>query len=160
LDSAWHWTKSRNATSHNIQKSGKSLLEMINDILDLGQIESGKDGVRLSDFRIDQLIAAQCDMFRNQTERKNIDLETDIERGLPEMFQDQVKVRPGARQPAVQRDPSSRRGGRIIVAARRTPRWRHAAHRRRHRRGHRRRGPDDDLREFRQGKSASPAATP
>ena len=59
----------------NIQTSGKMLLEMINDILDLAKIESGKMEVRLSDFRIEQVIAAQCDMARPLTERKNIDLE-------------------------------------------------------------------------------------
>ncbi len=102
---------------HNIQKSGKSLLEMINDILDLAKIESGKMEIRLSDFRIEQLIAAQCDMFRTQTERKNIDLDTDVERGLPEMFQDQIKVRQildNLLSNAIKFTPE---GGRIVISA-------------------------------------------
>ena len=34
----------------NIQKSGRMLLEMINDILDLAKIESGKMEIRLTEF--------------------------------------------------------------------------------------------------------------
>ncbi len=48
----------------NIQKSGRMLLDMINDILDLAKIESGRMDVRLTDFRIEQVIGAQCDMAR------------------------------------------------------------------------------------------------
>ncbi len=76
----------------NIQTSGRVLLEIINDILDLAKIESGKMEVRLSDFRIEAVITAQCDMARPLTERKNIDLECNIQPELPEMFQDQAKV--------------------------------------------------------------------
>ena len=53
---------------------------MINDILDLAKIESGKMDTRLTDFRIAQVVAAQCDMARPLTEKKNIDLETTIPR--------------------------------------------------------------------------------
>jgi signal transduction histidine kinase len=76
----------------NIQKSGKTLLEMINDILDLAKIESGKMETRLTEFRINQVVTAQADMARPLTERKNIDLETHVDTELPPMHQDQARV--------------------------------------------------------------------
>ncbi len=76
----------------NIQRSGKQLLEMINDILDLAKIESGKMDVRPSDFSISSVVTAQCDMARPLSEKKNIDLECEIEPALPLMRQDSSKV--------------------------------------------------------------------
>jgi two-component system, NarL family, sensor histidine kinase BarA len=76
----------------NIQRSGRQLLEMINDILDLAKIESGKMDVRLSDFSISSVVTAQCDMARPLSEKKNIDLECEIEPALPLMRQDCSKV--------------------------------------------------------------------
>ncbi len=103
----------------NIQKSGRVLLDMINDILDLAKIESGKMEVRLADFRIDNVVQAQCDFFRPQTERKNIDLEVDVEPSLPELFQDQAKVQQilsNLLSNAIKFTPE---GGRIVVRANR-----------------------------------------
>jgi two-component system, NarL family, sensor histidine kinase BarA len=76
----------------NIQKSGKTLLEMINDILDLAKIESGRMQTRLADFRIAQIVAAQCDMARPLVERKNIDLDCHVDPELPPLHQDQARV--------------------------------------------------------------------
>jgi len=76
----------------NIQKSGKTLLEMINDILDLAKMESGKMEFRLTDFRLPQIIGAQADMARPLAEKKNIDLETSVDPDLPPMHQDQARV--------------------------------------------------------------------
>jgi len=76
----------------NIQKSGRTLLEMINDILDLAKIESGKMEIRLADFAVEQIVAAQCDMARPLTEKKNIDLEAQLPGDLPPVHQDQARV--------------------------------------------------------------------
>ncbi len=104
----------------NIQTSGKVLLEMINDILDLAKIESGKMEVRLSDFRIEPVVTAQCDMARPLTERKNIDLETQIDPDLPEMFQDQAKVQQILNNLLSNAIKFTPEGGRIVVSARRS----------------------------------------
>ena len=76
----------------NIQKSGRTLLDMINDILDLAKIESGKMDTRVAEFHINNVIAAQCDMARPLSEKKNIDLQVNIPPGLPTMRQDQARV--------------------------------------------------------------------
>jgi len=76
----------------NIQRSGNQLLEMINDILDLAKIESGKMELHLGQFDIGTVVAAQCDMARPLSERKNIDLECEITPSLPPVRQDQGKI--------------------------------------------------------------------
>jgi two-component system, NarL family, sensor histidine kinase BarA len=104
--------------AQNIQKSGRVLLDMINDILDLAKMEAGKMEVRLSEFRIDAVIAAQCDMVRSLAEEKNIDLRTDVESDLPLLYQDQAKVQQiltNLLSNAIKFTPE---GGRIVVGAR------------------------------------------
>lgn len=76
----------------NIRNSGRLLLDMINDILDLAKIESGKMEVRISEFRIEQVATAVCDMARPLSEKKNIDLELTLQPNLPWIKQDQARV--------------------------------------------------------------------
>ncbi len=76
----------------NIQRSGKQLLEMINGILDLAKIESGKLEVRLSEVVVGTVIATQCDLARPLSGKKNIDLACEIAPDLPVMLQDQGKI--------------------------------------------------------------------
>jgi two-component system, NarL family, sensor histidine kinase BarA len=103
----------------NIQQSGKTLLEMINDVLDLAKIESGKMETRLTDFGIGLVISAQCDMARPLTERKNIDIESRVEADLPPMHQDQARVQQILNNLLSNAIKFTPEGGRIVVSARR-----------------------------------------
>jgi signal transduction histidine kinase len=76
----------------NIRSSGRMLLEMINDILDLAKIEAGKMEVRVTTFAVESVVSAQCDMVRPLAERKRIDLLHDVGPGLDAVEQDQAKV--------------------------------------------------------------------
>jgi signal transduction histidine kinase len=77
----------------NIQTSGKMLLGMINDILDLAKIESGKMEVRIDDFSIRDVSEALASLARPMADRKNITLECRLEEAIPLMRQDPGKVR-------------------------------------------------------------------
>jgi signal transduction histidine kinase len=103
----------------NIQNSGKMLLDMINDILSHAKLESGKMEVRLSDFRIEHVLGTLCDMARSLTEKKNIDLETDIETDLPKLRQDQAKLQQIVNNLLSNAIKFTPEGGRIVVTARR-----------------------------------------
>lgn len=76
----------------NIQKSGRALLDLINDILDVAKLEAGKMEVRPSEFDVATLVRTQCDLVRNWADEKNISLTVDAPQDLPYMFQDQSKV--------------------------------------------------------------------
>jgi len=76
----------------NIQKSGRILLEMINNVLDLAKMEAGRMEIRPTEFSIEQVVQAQCDMARPLSEKKNLQLTVDVQPNLPPMFQDQNRV--------------------------------------------------------------------
>ena len=104
----------------NIQKSGRLLLDMINNILDLAKIEAGKMELRLTDFSVEQVIHAQCDMARPLSEKKNIDLDTAIQPDLPLLYQDQARVQQILNNLISNAIKFTPEGGRIMVAAERT----------------------------------------
>ena len=76
----------------NIRTSGRMLLDMINDILDLAKIEAGKTEIRPVTFDVESVVSAQCDMARPMAEKKAIDVTFEIGPGLEAVEQDQAKV--------------------------------------------------------------------
>ncbi len=76
----------------NIQSSGERLLTLINDILDLAKIEAGKMQVRLSEFSAYDVCEGLLTMFRPLAEKKNIELRSQLDQGIPTLRQDAVKL--------------------------------------------------------------------
>ena len=76
----------------NIQTSGKSLMALINDLLDLAKIESGKMELRVVEFSLSDLIEHQVLALLPMADKKNIDLKSMVEPDIPPLLQDSGKL--------------------------------------------------------------------
>jgi two-component system sensor histidine kinase BarA len=77
----------------NIQSSGRMLLSMINDILDLAKIESGKMEVRSEDFSIRDVCEGLTNLCRPVADRKSITLDCRLDEAIPLLRQDPGKLK-------------------------------------------------------------------
>jgi signal transduction histidine kinase len=87
-----HVSEQQRKWVQNIQKGGKQLLALINDILDLTRMEAGRMQVRVEEFSVHDVCEGLLNMFRPQAEQKNIALEGRLDPGLPVVRQDAGKI--------------------------------------------------------------------
>ena len=92
LESSSNLTEKEQRYTKNIQMSGKSLLALIEDILDLAKIESGKMEVRAVEFSISDLVQGCCASLMSLSEKKNIDFSWDCDQEIPLARQDAGKL--------------------------------------------------------------------
>lgn len=77
-----------------ISRNGKALTKIIDDILDLAKVESGKLEVENLDFSLFDLIDDVMDVFRERTRSKNIFLRAHLSKGIPDrVFSDPTRIR-------------------------------------------------------------------
>lgn len=74
------------------QKSGRHLLSLINDILDLSKIEAGQLKLSTDNFKISDTIQHVVDLSKPFAQSKNLQLIPEIEADLPEIVSDQFRV--------------------------------------------------------------------
>lgn len=76
-----------------IERSGRHLLELINDVLDLSKIESGKLELQLAPVEIPALCHASLAFVRQQALKKNIQLTLEVAPNFPDLLADERRLR-------------------------------------------------------------------
>jgi signal transduction histidine kinase len=76
-----------------VDSNGRHLLALINDILDIARIESGKMPVTVSDFKLDELVGQVVAEVEPLIARSRIDVSTDVAPGIPAIRSDRQKVK-------------------------------------------------------------------
>jgi signal transduction histidine kinase/CheY-like chemotaxis protein len=75
-----------------IRRSAESLLEMVNDLLDLARVEAGKIVVRPTEFQVSNLFGALRSVLRPLRVNESVELVFEDAAGIPAMHTDESKV--------------------------------------------------------------------
>lgn len=72
--------------AHGIQTSGENLLNIINDIIDVSKIESGKLVLENIDFNLHSVIHEIAGLYAHEAHEKGLEVILNIDPDLPQMF--------------------------------------------------------------------------
>ncbi len=79
---------------HSIKTAGKSLLSLINDILDISKIEAGKLEVQFSPINLRTIVDEITSIFELKAKRKNLQLMIDVDANVPSiLILDEARLR-------------------------------------------------------------------
>lgn len=78
--------------AENIMSSGRLLLGIINDLLDLAKIEAGKLELHLASVDLAELARNLIDFMQPLADKKNLELSTDVSPNLPTIHSDAGRI--------------------------------------------------------------------
>ena len=89
-------TKDENVRKYslNIQNAGKTLLGLINDVLDFSKIDTGKMEIVEMEYSLSSMIHDVVSMMRDRIQNKGLELRLDINSELPDwLFGDEIRIK-------------------------------------------------------------------
>ena len=119
-----------NETQYNFltmaEKNINRLTNILNNLLDLSRIESGKIGMKPEELDLRVPVVFVLSSFKSQADGKSIHLEMDVEKNLPFVYGDREKVEQILTNLIGNAIKFTPEGGRVIVSARLSDRIRNA----------------------------------
>ena len=103
----------------NVLTSGRHLLQIINDLLDLSKIEAGKVELRLGPVQVADLVEGGRAVVSAQAAEKQLDVATRLEPGLPAIWADPLRLKQVLLNLLSNAVKFTHPGGRITVSAKR-----------------------------------------
>ena len=79
-------TSTQKQYTHVIKTCSNTLLNVINDILDISKLEAGKVLIEKTSFNLPDLVRDTCEIFRDQAFSKSLDFVCKIDSDLPEVI--------------------------------------------------------------------------
>lgn len=80
------YSKAITEYANNVKEASELLLGLVNDVLDLSKIESGKVRLEEEDYDTEELFQQIISMIKVKSNEKDLTFETDIDRDLPRML--------------------------------------------------------------------------
>lgn len=78
----------------NVEQSGKMLLSLINEILDLSKIESGKMEIVPVEYKLSSILNDGLNMVKERAEKKGLELKLEADPQLPDnLYGDEIRIR-------------------------------------------------------------------
>ena len=102
----------------NILSSGRMLLDLINDLLDLAKIEAGKMEVHVQDFSLQEVCEGLYDFMKPQADKAGLHFELQAEEALPRMRSDAGKIKQVLYNLLSNAVKFTQPGGRVTLSAR------------------------------------------
>lgn len=80
--------------AQNIKNEGKTLMSLINDLLDFSKIESGKMELAETEYAISSLLHDVVAMFSLKAEEKGLEFQIEVEDDIPSMlYGDEIRIK-------------------------------------------------------------------
>ena len=87
----------------DIHESGRHLLSLINDILDLSKIEAGRMELEVTTFDLPTALSNAMTLIRERAQRHGIQLGMELDPALGRVFRGRAQVQADHAEPAVER---------------------------------------------------------